>query len=474
MARTIHTARVGSTAAIGGLVWRDVPGEDASAIREQIRAAAAAARSRYGVTLESSSGTQVGILPEPANGTSGLRSRPSAAAWLSHAHSEGVLYIEQRTDGYYWIVRTAAGYVDPRTDVVLEETDASRFLDDLLEQIQASGDEVPQVYKVGELPPSHMLSRHPSEIKDRDYAALVEGTPAPRSIQIKQLVGITPATYLGIVGAVMFCGVLYGGYAAYDTFQKNRAFEARRAELARRDADAQRIKDETELRMRLAVEKAAKEDTATLSPTELIQSCTGALDAFGHRVGGWRIAVVTCDGTGSGITLNLSAPRTSGELVSTAAILMEAAEAAHLAITINPANQSANVVAPHPPMVAREGLQRAAMPSNANVIRGVYSRLQMGRAAIPTLSYQMGAPTPRPVVYVDPALESANDGSQFKQVPPEMTYRKGTLSVRGQGRWALDAISFEYPFLSITKLELRPGGIGDVTWLLEAHYVTNG
>lgn len=86
----------------------------------------------------------------------------------------------------------------------------------------------------------------------------------------------------------------------------------------------------------------------------------------------------------------------------------------------------------------------------------------------------MAPPTPRPVIYVDPALESQTDGTQFKQVPPEMTYNKGTLSIRGMGRWTLDAISFEYPFLTITKLELRPGGTGDVTWVLEAHYVTNG
>ena len=81
--------------------------------------------------------------------------------------------------------------------------------------------------------------------------------------------------------------------------------------------------------------------------------------------------------------------------------------------------------------------------------------------------------TARPVTYDDPALESRNDTSKFKQVPPEQTYRKGTITLRGTGQWGLEAISLEYPFLSVTKLDLRPVRDGSLTWILEATYVTN-
>jgi len=463
--------RVGNQTVVGGLIWRDTPGDDPAAIREQVRAAAAGARSRFGVRLESVAGSQVGFLPDTA--PSIMRSKPSAAAYLALTHASPVLYIEEMPDGRYWILRTAEGYVDPRTDVLLESGDAGRFLDDLLEQISASGDEMPDLYLVGESPSSNMLSRHEGGIKTRNFPTLVEGIPAPKRAQIKQLIGITPATYLAILGGVVGLALLYGGWIAYVKYEANQKFERERAALAARDLEALRLQNETELRMRVAVENAAKEDTATLSPTELITSCARHLDALGARMGGWNITMVECDGKGMGAVVRLEAPKAS-EQIGTAATLLRVAEARNLTVAFAPENAAASVMLPFAGMQARDGLMRNAMPAYTNVMRGVLSRLQMGRAAINTLSYQVTAPTPRTATYVDPAMDDSADVAKFKQVPPEQTYRKGTLTLRGQGRWSLDAVSLEYPFITINKLELRPGSAGNVAWQLEAHYVTNG
>lgn len=471
MSRSLHTMKVGNQTVVAGLIWRDTPGDDPAAVREQVRAAAAGARSRFGVRLESVAGSQVGFLPETAPSTA--RSKPSAAAYLALTHPTPIFYIEEMPDGRYWILRTAEGYVDPRTDVLMEAGDTGRFLDDLLEQISASGDEMPELYVVGDAPASNMLSRHEGGVKHHTFSSLVEGIPAPKRALIKQLIGVTPATYLGALAAMIGLALIYGGYLAYEKYQADLQFERDRAELAARDMEALRLQNETELRMRVAVESAAKEDTATVSPTELIASCADHLDRLGTRMGGWAITSVECEGNGTAATVRLEAPKNNAQ-VGTAATLLHIAESKSLPVAFTPENGTASVALPQPAMIAREGLMRAAMPGYANLIRGLLSRLQMGNAAIESMTYQLATPTARAATYVDPAMDTSSDVAKFKQVPPEQSYRKGTLSLRGTGRWSLDAISLEYPFITITKLELRPGPAGAMTWQLEAHYVTNG
>lgn len=471
MASALHSLRIHGHTAVAGLTWRDTPGDDASAIREQIRAAAANARSRFGVRLDGSVSGQVGLLPETAPPS--MRNKVSAAAWLALVHPEPALYVEELPDARYWILRTSPGYVDPRTDVLMDSADASRFLDDLIEQITASGDELPVIYVTGEQPPSNMLSRMSDHVRSRSFADLVEGLPPTRAATVRQLVGVTPQAYLAVLGVVVVGLALWGAVLLLDYWREQRAFEEQRAALAAQQADAARIKTQTELRMRLAVEQAAKEDTATVSPTVLIEGCAHALDAMGRRVGGWAITGVECNISGTSAAVRVEAPRAAGEQIGTAATLMAVADTRPVNVSIDPANSTGVVSVPLKSPTLRDGLVRNAMPTYAGILRGVLSRLQMGKAGLNGITYQMTQPVPRPVTYVDPELESRNDSSKFKQVPVEHTYRKGTITLRGNARWLLDAISLEYPFLSITKLDLRPERNGSLTWTLEASYVTN-
>lgn len=59
---------------------------------------------------------------------------------------------------------------------------------------------------------------------------------------------------------------------------------------------------------------------------------------------------------------------------------------------------------------------------------------------------------------------------EFSPVPAGHAYRRGTITMAASSIWALPRLSLEYPFLTVTKLELRPQG-ASVQWTLEATYV---
>ena len=469
MASPTHTVSVGKTQAVAGLLWLDTPGEDLGSVREQIRGAAIKFRSKYGVILDTSSRAQVGFLPEHA--TSADRRRPSAAAWLALTLTEPTVYIEELRDGRYWVVRTEPGRVDPRTDKILDEDDANRLIDGVLENL--GGDDGQQRVVVnGTRPHSGLLSRH-ANIESRTFHELVADVTAPKPAAVTQVVGLKPATIAVIVGVLILIAAAWAGYEAYTQFKANQEFERRRAALAAKEAEAARLANETELRMKVAVDKAAQADTATVAADDLVAACARSIDEIGRRVSGWRVANITCTGDAKPLRILVDAPRSSGEMIGTAATLMHDAREQGYTVLVTPQagraalDQDVN-------LTKREGLKRAQLPTYQDVIRGVYSRLQMGRAAVGTLTYQFTPPVVKPVTYLDPALEGSSDPSRFKPVPPERSYQIGKLTLRGTQRWTLEAISLDYPFLSVSKLQLNVGRDGSIQWTLEADYVSNG
>lgn len=469
MARRLHSIPVGRQKALAGLTWRETPGDTPQETREQIRSAAEALRSRFGA-LVTGMRPEVGMVPELAQkeGRGGI----SAAAWLADALIEPVLYIEALPGGLYWIVATQANYVDPRTDEICNEDEARNLVDSLLDAFSMQADTGMRVVINGERKPASMMLDRIGQTENKTFAELVAGSPPPAHARIRQLVGITPAAVIASITVLVLIGAGYAGYVGWNKWQEKRDFEARVAALAVQEAERARLKTEAELRMKLAVDEALRQDTATPAPDDLVRQCLQRMQGLGPALGGWDLTMAECAASGNAVTLAAVAP-TPGRGIGTAATLLDAAGQYGVQATINPSAPNAQVLASLQAAAQRTPLKPAQLPAYTPTLRSLLSRLMLARAGTGAINYTMSAPSPRTVLYIDPELESRNDASKFKPVPDERTYLKGTVRIDGTGAWVLQALSLDYPFLTITKAQITRENNAQIKWHLEAEYVAS-
>lgn len=466
MARRLHITRVGRHKVVGGLAWRDTPGDTPQEVRDQIRGAAEAFRSRYGLLLESSR-TEVGFVPEIAqkDGTGAY----SAAAWLAHAHGEPLLFIKALPNGQYWIVHTDAGYVDPRTDEVCGEEEARVLVDAILDSLAIAADPVSVVIDGDRKPSAVMLDRI-NTLTDRSLESLLEGTSPPAQARIRQMVGVTPGTLAAVFALLLLAGAGYGVYVMWHKYQREREFERQRAELAQRDADAARLENEAQLRMKLAVDQAAASDTNTPPPDLIVTRCADRVQALGANVGGWKVLDAECDVTGASLSVRVQQP-TQENSPGTAGSLMAVAEQRGFAVSVQPAQGQATLSLSLPAPAPREALKPSQFAPFNDVLRSLMSRLQLAKQAAVGLTYVVNAPAPKVVLYLDPRNEGKQGAERFTPVPAERTYLQGVVSIDGRNRSLLDSFSLDYPILTITKATYTPTDQG-LAWHLEANYVT--
>jgi hypothetical protein len=462
--------KIGRNHAIGGLLWRPLPGMEDSEPRTEVKIEAKLQGARFGVMQERKNNRyQVAFLP--LNAPAAGRRAYSAAIWLSWSVEAPTLYIEHLGKDRWWVVSVVPGIVDPRTDVVLDEKEAEERIDGQLQEMQSLEREA-EIYIWGEKEPySNMLPRF-KRVR-RAFEDLVGQTPPPDNGRLDQLVGIRPRTY-GVLALLGVAAVIaYAGWLGYQAMLRQQELLAEQQRLQSARIAEQRMADLTELRIAEAVHMAINEDTQHPLPSAVVAGCLDVATQFGTTYGGWAVKKLDCSPAGDSVNVSIEQAAIGTMVHATHADLIAraAADGLNPAITIASQNGSISTPIPTPPP-ARAPLQVTDLITYRTMMAEVLPAFQRARAYAPTGTLiEVNEPTTRNITYINPAKEDViGDPERIKPVPAERGYREGTIALRGTSLWLLNDLRIDLPFLRITSLSLTPKTDG-YDFSLEATYV---
>lgn len=426
----------------------------------------------HGVLLTADSATHGswiygGVLDDKA--PPGARDAYSGAAWLTKLAREQAILVVQRMPGRderWWIVLVRrAGMVDPSTDVILGDEQASLLIDNLLRDAhQTAGEEVRVL--IGGQPPSQSqyLDALPWESDGAqsnenrrvmmDYQAYVGLDERPPSdTRIRQIAGV-PRTAIMLMVGVLLIGIgLVGGMQYLKWVKAQKTLADMQARMAAEQGDLRTAATLRELRIREAVAKALESDTATPLPSAVIERCRAVLDQTQLAVAGWLIKSIDCDSANDKARIVLT--RTDA---STNQNVVAWIDAQGWSIKVDVSGREAVASAPLAPLTHRPSLRIDALPTMEGLALREGSLLQIADRALGGVQNQMTNPTPKALTYLDPDKESASAASErYVAVPAAQSYQAGKITLSGDGLWVLQQkLVSDATYMTMQKLTLDP------------------
>jgi hypothetical protein len=464
-----HLYQIDRQSAVAGLFWSSLERIDGSDRLKDLKRNAREHDARFGLIHQTTQNGESGIGVRAVGGllldtgVAAPTQAVSAAAWIAEARrDERLVFIDEVGHGTYWVVATSRGQIDLRADQLLDARTTIERVEAIVGDTYGTDDQY-LVYVDWDAPlQSALLSRLAT--RPTRFAELVAGTSARPEWRLRQLLGITRTQVFATAAVVLIALV---GLVAANLMQRVRAerqlsIEREQARLLQIEAD--RLQTLQEVRIAEAVATAVGEDTMTPDPDQLVRTCVAAYQRLGPRLGGWILESASC--TPAGDALDLTYVQRNG--LATNRSLSASATALGLTVDIDVQNGRAQARLPLTTPLLRDPLRLEQLPRWRELAIELPTRLQLLRRGGSITHAVVGAPSERPVAFRDPAKEGQT--TAYSPVPASRGYRRGSVTMAASSLWALPRLSLDYPFVTVTKLELRPQG-ASVQWTLEASYV---
>lgn len=468
MSQQTHLFKIAGKVVVGGLNWRPMASPEGSERRAEIKGAAAVMGSRHGAVLEGDAGeVAIGFLSPAA--PKGATTAFSAASWLAQATQDPTFYIERLPTGQFWLVLVRDHFIDPRTDILVQEAEAISIIDAMLVESLSTGSPLRIVLAGGARPNSTMLDRF--EVIEQSLAELLRSTSPRATTRVRQLVGITPAAVIALATLVVVLMGGYGGLLWWKKIKAEREFEEQRRVALEQQRITEELNNLTELRMVEAVNAQIQQDTATPPPSTAIRACLNAVGQAGLSVGGWSITAVSCDVPSGSASAALQRRGISAGDAGTNATLLDAAARRQWGAMVGMDGATASLsipssAAPSP----RPPLKREQLPPEAEFVREFASTFQRLNHADASANVALGQIGDRNIIFVDPTMQDSQDPTRFKTVPPERSYRQGTFTLSGSNLTTLLGINLDQPYLKLDKIDVQVAP-GRYQWSLSGVYL---
>lgn len=462
----ITLLEVGKVKAIAGLSWVPLAGDETSSTAAETKRQAKASGTRFGAFYANDHGRYrlVGLAPE--EGGRKMVGRIPVAVWLAEAVQVPTIYLEAIDDSRtrYWVVSVRPGSLDPRTDMVMSDDDAIALIDEALGDALSTQTTVDLVVGgEGVAPSSHMIER--ASRRNARLADLLAELPPPKS-KVTQLIGIPPVVYMGVGGALFAALVVGGGWYANKRFEVMQSEAQRAAAAAAAAAEQERIQKLTAVRIEEAVTKALQEDTGTPAPPAAVEGCLRLLDQYPMRMSGWTLEEITCPLAEGAPSAKYRRNTSLRGGMATQLGLYEAATAKGLKVSLELMADLATLTGATLDLPSREPISLDQMPQMQPLSLRLSTDLQVLGSTITGANTQLKPPSARSITYADPARE----GGPQAVVPPHQGYRKGTVTVTGNGVWTLKSVPLNHPNVSVKSISFRNAG-NTLNWTLVADYV---
>lgn len=460
---------VGKLKAIAGLSWVPLAGDETSSTTAETKRQAKASGTRFGAFYANDAGRYrlVGLAPE--EGGRKMVGRIPVAVWLAEAVRVPTIYIEATDDTRtrYWILSVRPGSLDPRTDVVMSDDEAIALIDEALGDALSTQTVVDLIVGGdGYSPSSHMIER--AARRNARLVDLLAELPPPKA-KVAQLIGVPPVVYMSVGGILVAGLVVAGGWYANKRFEVMQSEAQRAAAAAAAASEQARIQLLTEQRVEEAVTAALREDTGTPAPEEAVDGCLRLLEQYPLRMAGWNLEEISCPLAGGAPTAKYRRNTGLRGGMATQLSLHETATSAGLKVNVELMADQATLTGATLTLPSREPLTLDEMPQMQALALRLSTDLQLLGSTVNGATTQLKPPTTRTITYADPARE----GGPAAMVPPHQGYRKGTVTVTGNGVWALKAVPLGQPNVSVKSITFRNAG-NNLNWTLVADYVAAG
>lgn len=456
---------VGKVKAVAGLSWVPLAGDETSSPAAETKRQAKASGTRYGVFYANDAGRYrlVGLVPQELGRK--VVGRIPVAVWLAESVQTPTIYLEALDDTRtrYWVLSVRPGALDPRTDQVMSDDDAIALIDEVLGDALSTQTRVDLIVGGdGYSPSSHMIER--AVRRNAKLADLLAELSPPRS-KIGQLVGIPPVVYMAVAGIVVSAGIVGGAWYLNQRYHVMQSESSRAAQSAAQAAEQARLQALAEQRIAEAVLTALREDTGTPAPSDAVRGCLSLTGQFPARLAGWSLEEISCP---LGATAPQARYRRGTALrggMATHIGLNDAATALGLGVNLELMADSATLTGKPLALDSRAPLTIEQMPGMKELSLRLSTDMQVLNSTLAGTSVQLKAPTARTITYPDPA----RDGGPPAPVPDLQGYRKGTITVTGNGAWALTSVPLDQPIVSVKSITFRNNG-NTLNWTLVADY----
>lgn len=464
-----HLYQVDRQIAIAGLHWSSLERLDDAERLKDLKRNARERDARFGLVHQTHQAGEGGVGVRAIGGLlldAGVTTPQvavSAAAWLAEARRhERVVFIDAIGNGNYWVVATSRGQIDLRADQVLDARTTIERVEAIVGDSYGTDDQY-IVYVNWEVPlQSALISRLATHASR--FIELVAGTPAKPEWRLRQLLGVThfQLAAMAVVAALAVIGLVAA--QLLKRLQAEHQLEMEREQARLMQVEADRLQTLQEVRIAEAVATAVGEDTMTPDPDQVVRACVDAYQHLGPRLGGWTLESASCAPAGDALDLNY----VQRDTLTTNRSISASAQALGLSAEIDVQGGRAMVHLPLRTPVVRDPLRLEQLPRWRELAVELPTRLQLLRRGGSVNQAQVGAPMERSVMFRDPAKEGQSVA--YSEVPIDRSYRRGSVTLSASSLWSLPRLSLDYPFVTLTRLELRPQG-ASVQWTLEATYV---
>jgi len=424
-----------------GLTWATLNRNEAIPLVEDARSTGEKHKARHAILYESQSQTVAGYWPQT---DSPPRNTHSAAALVAQASDGPLIWVARLSDDAWWICHVQANrklaLVRPnrvadnaptKLDLIVKTSGVIGEVVELATALQSGGESC-RVMVIGADAPDHPRFTQATRITWPELLEQVSPT--------SQIVPLYPPAWRAYVVPALVVVVLVGlyGYVQFDQAAKDQ----KEAAAAGVSPELASLREE---RIRDAVQTALTQDTATPSPNAALRACTEIAARLTSIYFGWRVQNASCDPVQGRFSVALTIAYDTATTPNPDA-LRARAQRDGAAVSFSPDFAAVSIDYPLAILKPRAALTPTELPKHEHYITQVATPLIARRAADPRAMATLGAPTPKPLTFLDPTLrDPATKAETPAPVPTERVYQ--TISIEATGPGLLRELPFSesYP-----------------------------
>lgn len=457
---------------LAGLDWRVLPAGDESNAK-QAAAILEREKASYGVIVNNSIEASLGFV------TNTPKVKNSASVQFANNIDEPSVFLTKLDDSLYWIVIAQprlplfekVGTFEDLESMNARKEQFLRHEDTLYEHIVSN-------IVLSDLEEEHwFLTSEFKQTENQKNISDVLGGPVASSTKIKKLRGLSTwhiVVFMILAAAITLTSI---GYYGYQWYKDQQELKAARENAKPKGMSAEQLETLTDVRIAEAVQNALKNDTQKALPADSIDQCIQFEKEITSMVGGWDVKKIECQGTQA--TLFFSRNK---DALGTSQRLFDGMKEKGYEGHIHWMNEKATRVVMLDRLNKQPGAKnKQALPFwknendwlNQDVVRILTLLQKIQRVSDIKLTWNVVNPQAVALKYKNPLSKMRPNEPEYKDVPPRLSYKKGSIKLKGSYVDHLHELPLwsSWTFMSIDKITINHVN-HTTTWQLEASYVT--